>query len=151
MVIPKALANAAQPALGSLLRGGHRAEQRTLALFIEEGHYARHLAAMRRLYRKRYKQLRDALHAELHVPHRVLAGEGGMHLTVAIDDIDDKAVARQASHYHMAPAALSGYYLDELQGQTGLVLGYGNTPASQFAPGIRRLQTLIMQSRGEKG
>lgn len=151
MVMPKALANAAQPAIGSLLRGGHRAEQRTLALFIEEGHYARHLAAMRRLYRKRYKQLRDALHAELHVPHRVLAGEGGMHLTVAIDGIDDKAVARQASQYQMAPAALSGYYLDERQGQTGLVLGYGNTPASQFTPCIRRLQTLIMQSRGEKG
>jgi GntR family transcriptional regulator/MocR family aminotransferase len=53
-------------AIGSLLRGGHRAEQRTLALFIEEGHYARHLAAMRRLYRKRYRQLREVLSAELH-------------------------------------------------------------------------------------
>ncbi len=49
------------------------------ALFIEEGHYARHLAAMRRLYRKRYRQLREVLSAELHTPHRVLAGEGGMH------------------------------------------------------------------------
>ena len=46
------------------------------ALFIEEGHYARHLAAMRRLYRKRYRQLREALNAELHVPHRILAGKG---------------------------------------------------------------------------
>lgn len=71
-----ALAKAARPAIGSLLRGGHRAEQRTLALFIEEGHYARHLAAMRRLYRKRYRQLREALNAELHVPHRILAGKG---------------------------------------------------------------------------
>jgi GntR family transcriptional regulator / MocR family aminotransferase len=151
MVLPQALARAAQPVMGALLRGGHRAEQRTLALFIEEGHYARHLAAMRRLYRKRYRELRDALHAELHVAHRVLAGEGGMHLTVAIDGIDDKWVAQQARQYHLAPAALSGYYLDEQQGQTGLVLGYGNTPASQFAPGIRRLQSLITQWQGGKG
>lgn len=151
MVLPKALARAAHPAIGSLLRGGHRAEQRTLALFIEEGHYARHLAAMRRLYRKRYRQLREVLAAELHVPHRVLAGEGGMHLTVAIDGVDDKAIVQQARAFQLAPAALSGYYLDTKKGQTGLVLGYGNTSASQFAPGIRRLQTLITQWQDEKG
>lgn len=150
MVLPSALAEAARPAIGSLLRGGHRAEQRTLALFIEEGHYARHLAAMRRLYRKRYRQLREVLSAELHVSHRVLAGEGGMHLTVAIDGIDDKAIVQQASAFQLAPAALSGYYLDTKQGQTGLVMGYGNTSASQFTPGIRRLQTLITQQRGGK-
>lgn len=148
MVLPPALAKAAQPAIGALLRGGHRAEQRTLALFIEEGHYARHLAAMRRLYRKRYRQLREALNAELHVEHRVLAGEGGMHLTVAIDGIDDKTIVQQARAFQLAPAALSGYYLDTNQGQTGLVLGYGNTSASQFTSGIRRLQHLIRLQQG---
>jgi len=151
MVFPPALAKAALPAIGSLLRGGHRAEQRQLALFIEEGHYARHLAAMRRLYRKRYRQLREVLSAELHVAHRVLAGEGGMHLTVAIDGIDDKALVRQARAFQLAPAALSGYYLGTTQGQTGLVLGYGNTSASQFTSAIRRLQHLITQQQGGKG
>lgn len=151
MVLPPALAKAARPAIGALLCGGHRAEQRTLALFIEEGHYARHLAAMRRLYRKRYRQLREVLSAELHTPHRILAGEGGMHLTLAIDGIDDQKVVAQARTFQLAPAALSGYYLEPKQGQTGLVLGYGNTSASQFAPGIRRLQTLITQQQGGKG
>lgn len=151
MVLPPALAKAAAPAIGALLRGGHRAEQRTLARFIEEGHYARHLAAMRRLYRKRYRQLREVLSAELHVEHRVLAGEGGMHLTVAIDGIDDKEVVQQAKAYQLAPAALSGYYLDASRAQTGLVLGYGNTSASQFTSGIRCLQRLITQQRGAKG
>ncbi|MGC0102292.1 PLP-dependent aminotransferase family protein, partial [Enterobacter asburiae] len=151
MVLPPALAKAARPAIGSLLRGGHRAEQRTLALFIEEGHYARHLAAMRRLYRKRYRQLREVLCAELYSPHRILAGEGGMHLTLAIDGIDDQRLVEQARAFQLAPAALSGYYLEVKQGQTGLVLGYGNTSASQFTPGIRRLQALITQQQGGKG
>ena len=151
MVFPPALAKAARPAIGSLLRGGHRAEQRTLALFIEDGHYARHLAAMRRLYRKRYRQLREALNAELHVPHRILAGEGGMHLTVAIDGIDDRQLVEQARAYQLAPAALSGYYLDTKQGQSGLVLGYGNTSASLYASAIRRIQILITQQQGGKG
>ncbi|MHA0864776.1 PLP-dependent aminotransferase family protein [Enterobacter wuhouensis] len=150
MVLPPALAKAALPAIGALLRGGHRAEQRTLALFIEEGHYARHLAAMRRLYRKRYLQLREALDAELATAHRILAGEGGMHLTVSIEGIDDRRLVQQARAFQLAPAALSGYYLDARQGQTGLVLGYGNTSASQFAPGIRRIQSLITQQQGGK-
>ncbi|MFH2814552.1 PLP-dependent aminotransferase family protein [Enterobacter ludwigii] len=151
MVLPPALAKAARPAIGALLRGGHRAEQRTLALFIEEGHYARHLAAMRRLYRKRYRQLREALSAELHTPHRILAGEGGMHLTLAIDGIDDQKVVEQARAFQLAPAALSGYYLEPKQGQTGLVLGYGNTSASHFVSGIRRIQALITQQQDGKG
>ncbi|HIC0775649.1 TPA: PLP-dependent aminotransferase family protein [Enterobacter ludwigii] len=151
MVLPPALAKAARPAIGALLRGGHRAEQRTLALFIEEGHYARHLAAMRRLYRKRYRQLREVLSAELHIPHRILAGEGGMHLTLSIDGIDDQKVVEQARAFQLAPAALSGYYLEPKQGQTGLVLGYGNTSASQFVSGIRRIQALITQQQDGKG
>ena len=151
MVLPPALATAARPAIGSLLRGGHRAEQRTLALFIEEGHYSRHLAAMRRLYRKRYRQLREVLVTELHTPHRILAGEGGMHLTLAIDGIDDQKLVEQARAFQLAPAALSGYYLEAKQGKTGLVLGYGNTSASQFASGIRRLQALITQQQVGKG
>ncbi|HCR0224939.1 PLP-dependent aminotransferase family protein [Enterobacter kobei] len=150
MVLPPALAKASRAAIGSLLRGGHRAEQRTLALFIEEGHYARHLAAMRRLYRKRYRQLREALSTALHTPHRILAGEGGMHLTVTINGIDDQRLVEKARAFQLAPAALSGYYLEAKQGQTGLVLGYGNTSASQFVPGIRRLQALITQQQGGK-
>lgn len=73
-----------------------------------------------------------------------------MHLTVAIEGIDDKRLAQQARAFQMAPAALSGYYLDATQGQRGLVLGYGNTSASQFTPGIRRLQALITQQQDGK-
>jgi GntR family transcriptional regulator/MocR family aminotransferase len=73
-----------------------------------------------------------------------------MHLTVAIDGIDDKAIVQQARAFQLAPAALSGYYLDTNQGQTGLVLGYGNTSASQFTSGIRRLQHLITLQQGGK-
>lgn len=70
---------------------------------------------------------------------------------LAIDGIDDQRLVEQARAFQLAPAALSGYYLETTQGQTGLVLGYGNTSASQFAPGIRRLQALITQQRGGKG
>lgn len=147
MVLPSMLVEAAQPAIRALLRGGHRAEQRALACFIEEGHYARHLAAMRRLYRKRQAQLHDVLEQELTVPHQLMAGEGGLHMTVAIDGIDDVELVRQARLHQMAPGALSSFYLNRQQARTGLVLGYGNTSASQFTTAIRTLQRLIAPLR----
>lgn len=147
VVMPPALAQAAQGFVGSLLRGGHRAEQRALALFIEEGHYARHLAAMRRLYRRRQLQLREVLAAELTQPFALLGGEGGLHLAVAIDGIDDGTVVEQARLYQQAPAALSRFYLDTQRARSGLVLGYGNTSASHFGPAVRTLNRLIERYR----
>lgn len=147
MVLPTMLVEAAQPVIRALLRGGHRAEQCALARFIEEGHYARHLAAMCRLYRKRQMQLHDALTQELTVAHRLMAGEGGLHLTVEIEGIDDVEWVRQARLHQMAPAALSPFYLDAQRARSGLVLGYGNTSASQFSAAIRTLQRLIVPLR----
>ncbi|PWQ84970.1 DNA-binding protein, partial [Enterococcus faecium] len=60
-------------------------------------------------------------------------------------------LVEQARTYQLAPAALSGYYLDTKQGQSGQVLGYGNTSASLYASAIRRIQILITQQQGGKG
>lgn len=151
MVLPSMLVEAAQPAIRALLRGGHRAEQRALACFIEEGHYARHLAAMRRLYRKRQAQLQEALEQELIVPHQLMAREGGLHMTVVIEGIDDVELVRQARLHQMAPSALSTFYLDRQKAKSGLVLGYGNTSASQFTTAIRTLQRLIVPLQRGQG
>ncbi|HDV6331194.1 TPA: PLP-dependent aminotransferase family protein [Klebsiella michiganensis] len=147
MVMPPALVEAARGAIGSLLRGGHRAEQRALALFIEEGHYARHLAAMRRLYRKRQQQLREILAQELRHPYELFGGEGGLHLTVAIDNVDDLAIVQQARRFQLAPGALSRFYLDVKTARSGFVLGYGNTSASHFRAAVRTLSRLIALDR----
>ena len=123
------------------------AEQRALASFIEKGHYARHLAAMRRLYRKRQQQLREALAQEITVPCDVLGGGGGMHLTVAMEGVNDRTLAQQARQFQLAPAALSHFYLDPQRARSGLVLGYGNTSASRYLPALRTLNRLIAQHR----
>jgi len=151
MVMPPALAKVAAPVIGSLLRGGHRVEQLTLAQFIEDGHYSRHLAAMRRLYRKRQQQLREIVQTELKIPHQVSGGEGGLHLTLVIPGIDDLEVVREARKFTLAPHALSPFYLTPSAQTSGLVLGFGNTSASVFPGAMRTLSRLIAQSRDGKG
>ncbi|TDT60658.1 GntR family transcriptional regulator/MocR family aminotransferase [Enterobacter sp. AG5470] len=148
MVMPPALAQVAGPAISSLLRGGHRGEQLTLARFIEDGHYARHLAAMRRLYRKRQGNLLAALRQEMTAAHCVYGGGGGMHLTLSIPGIDDVAVVREARKAQLAPHALSRFWLHPDAASSGLVLGYGNTSASQFVSAVRTLNRLVVQQLG---
>ncbi|WP_200552950.1 PLP-dependent aminotransferase family protein [Kosakonia sp. LAM2021] len=151
MVMPPALAQAAAPVIGSLLRGGHRAEQLTLARFIEEGHYTRHLAAMRRLYRKRQAHLLEALHSEIRVEHHIYGGGGGLHLALSIPGIDDQALVREAHKLQLAPHALSRFWLKQNAASSGLVLGYGNTSAARFPAAVSALNRLIVRQQGGLG
>ncbi len=147
MVMPPALAQAAAPVINSLLRGGHRAEQLALAQFIEDGHYARHLAAMRRLYRRRQEQLRESILTQVEIPYQILGGGGGLHLTLALPGVDDLAIVREARRFSLAPHALSRFYLTPSRDSAGLVIGYGNTSASLFPTAVRTLSRLIAQYR----
>ncbi len=57
-----------------------------------------------------------------------------MHLTVAMEGVNDRTLAQQARQFQLAPAALSHFYLDPQRARSGLVLGYGNTCFS-LSPG----------------
>jgi GntR family transcriptional regulator/MocR family aminotransferase len=147
LVLPGALVDRAAPLLGELLRGGHRHEQLALAAFIESGEYARHLGRMRRLYRERRDALRAALAERFDVPHTVTGGDCGMHLTVQLPaSFRDQPIARAAREHRLAPLPLSQFSLSPQSSHNGLVLGYGNTPESSFAPGLERLAHVIRTS-----
>ena len=91
--------------------------------------------------------LRDqqfALARHLRVPHEVLGGHCGLHLTLRLPAaLDDRAIAAQALRLGMAPQALSGFAIAPRPEDTGLVLGYGNTSAELFEPLVGRLARLI--------
>jgi GntR family transcriptional regulator/MocR family aminotransferase len=147
LVLPDALVDQAAPVLGQMLRGGHRYEQLALAQFMESGEYSKHLGRMRRLYRGRRDALKAALTEHLDVPHTVIGGDSGMHLTVQLPAaFPDQSVARAARKNQLAPLPLSRYSLHPQSSHNGLVLGYGNTPESSFAPGLRRLVHVIRTS-----
>ena len=96
LVLPPALAASATPSIIEMLRGGHRLEQLTMATFIENGQFSRHLGRMRRLYRERQAALRDALAAHMDVDHEVLGGHSGLHLTVRLPPcFPDTRIAEQ--------------------------------------------------------
>ncbi len=151
MVMPPALAQVAGPAISSLLRGGHRGEQLTLARFIEDGHYARHLAAMRRLYRKRQGEFAGGAASRDDGSTSRLWRRRGNAFNVVDPGIDDVVVVREARKAQLAPHALSRFWLQPDAASSGLVLGYGNTSASQFTAAVRTLNHWLYNSRAGEG
>jgi GntR family transcriptional regulator/MocR family aminotransferase len=143
LVLPEQLMAAVQSPLEEMLRGGHRYEQLAMADFIESGQFSRHLGRMRRLYRDRQQALRLALTRHFKVPHEIDGGYCGLHLTVRLPPrFDDRQIAADALRHHLAPSALSGFAMQPMPSDNGLVLGYGNTSAELFEPLVGRLSQL---------
>jgi GntR family transcriptional regulator / MocR family aminotransferase len=110
-----------------------------LARFIDEGHLDRHLAAVKRVYRKR----RDALCAALrqHAPQASIGGAStGLHLVARWPEhiFDDQLVARLAANgVQVHPVAR--HALDAAAHTGTLIFGYGHLAPETITEGIVRL------------
>lgn len=129
-------------------------EQAVLADFLREGHFARHVRRMRKLYRQR----RDLLSAELdkHLAGlvEVEATDTGVHLVARLPrGIDDRALARAAVEQGIEVVPLSAYHMHAPE-RGGLVLGYGAFDEEQIVAAAERLAAIFDQpgvlSRGPK-
>lgn len=144
LVLPAELHAQGRHLIRERLRGGHRLEQLALADFISSGAFARHLGRMRRLYRARRDALVQALREHLKVPNEVLGADSGMHITLRLPpDLPDRLIAQQTREFGMAPAPLSGFFLNPQAADNGLVLGYGNTSQALYVPLVQRLQQIM--------
>jgi len=99
--------------------------QATVASFLADGHFARHLKRMRTLYRQRRQWLAEALAVSLGERVRIELQAGGLHLLARLEDGDDQAWAAAAQAEGLAVQALSRWYLEPPRAQ-GLLLGFTN-------------------------
>ena len=121
--------------------------QAAAADFLAEGHFTRHLRRMRLLYRERRTALVDALGRELGSALRVMGDPAGMHLVATLTrGAYDRPIAVRAAEQKLWAMPLSSCYLGE-PGRSGLVLGFGGTPASQMGEAVRRLRRAMGRFR----
>lgn len=133
LVLPEALVEPFRRANARLHREGQYAVQSALAAFISEGHFARHVARMRELYRRRQAALREALAPAVERGLRLSAGQAGMHLVAELGsfEIEASLVAR-AHEANILLSPLSRYLLNP-PGKPGLVLGYAGANEAEIA------------------
>ncbi|WP_186564360.1 PLP-dependent aminotransferase family protein [Lawsonibacter celer] len=121
-------------------------EQYALALFMERGHFERHLSRTR----IRYKARREALLAAaketgLLKVGAFSGGDAGLHLLLRLHDCRSEAeLAALAAKAGVGVAPLDGCYLTPPPPNQDpcLILGYTRTPPEAMEPALRRLKSV---------
>jgi GntR family transcriptional regulator/MocR family aminotransferase len=121
-------------------------DQATLAEFIAEGHFGRHIRRMRRLYDERQEILVSEMKKHLAGKLEVENSTSGMHVIGWLPDgIDDKHIAKQAALSGIKAAAVSAHLLTKCQ-RGGLILGYTAVNEKQIKKGVRQLAKALESS-----
>ena len=141
LVVPKNLAPVFAQAKNAMSGESPQLTQATVAEFIEEGHFVRHLRKMRKLYLEKWQHCLMLIDQHCDSRVQVVAQSAGMHLVVKIDGIDDVELERRFSEQGFGCTPLSNYCLTN-QWQ-GLVLGFSNTTEQQREEGIKKLANII--------
>jgi GntR family transcriptional regulator / MocR family aminotransferase len=103
--------------------------QMSVAEFLAEGYFARHIRRMRRLYRERRAALVAALADEFGAAWEIGLQESGMHLLAHLPPgTDDAALAAKAAAAGLGPVALSPWAI-KAKRAPGLIVGFANIPA----------------------
>ena len=131
VVVPKALVGEFDSAAQKFQNTVSALVQPMIAAFIAEGHLARHLAKMRRLYRHRRALTQEALISVFGKTIRFDMQTSGMHL-LARFGIDDLTLAAESQRAGLAVQSLSENALAGDFGQ-GLLLGFTNTQSEAMA------------------
>jgi GntR family transcriptional regulator / MocR family aminotransferase len=114
--------------------------QETLAAFINEGHLARHVRRMRRLYGKRRELLLEGLRSELGRWLEPVPNVAGLHLTAFTKgSLNGERLAAKARERDVGVFALDRFRSGK-SGRSGLVFGYGALDESGIVAGIARLR-----------
>ncbi|MDQ1129757.1 PLP-dependent aminotransferase family protein [Microbacterium sp. SORGH_AS_0888] len=125
----------------------HQLDQATMADFIAQGHYARHLRRMRILYGDRQRRLveESARHGDV---LRVESRAGGLHVVAWLPaELDDLTVAEHArgAGIHAWPLSLHSI---ERRLPPALLLGFAGTRDAEISPAAQRLGRLVSVLRG---
>ncbi|MBP0596723.1 PLP-dependent aminotransferase family protein [Herbaspirillum sp. LeCh32-8] len=119
--------------------------QRIVADFIAEGHFARHIQRMRRLYAERRDAAAAGLEAVLGQAMRVESGPGGMHLLLRLRGRrSDRALAEKMRRDGMFSRALSECALQARDLPPTLMLGFTNIESRRRAQELgKRILALL--------
>lgn len=114
--------------------------QQTLADFLREGHFWRHLKKMRVHYAQRRRWLEEALVAH---GFQVVEQSGGIQLVVAVEG-DDRAIALRARRAGLAVQAVNDWRMAH-GGSAGLIMSFTNIASQTVAQQQVKALTLALK------
>ena len=117
-----------------------RFDQHIVANFMRDGHFAKHLNRMRKIYRKKHDKLTSIL--ENYSNQIKITGEqAGMHILLEVQyALSEKHLQQLASDAEIGIYPLSDYRLDHAAAsQAQFLLGFGGIPVHEIEQSIEKL------------
>lgn len=119
-------------------------EQRTMAAFMEQGHWERHIRRMRMIYKKKHDDLLRAV--ETHFgPRAVLVGQGaGLHVVMMLPDttLGEAEILDRARQKGVQLYPFSDFHVTGQPEATTLLLGFGGMKGGEIEQGIAILSQI---------
>jgi len=147
VIVPEALVDLFRATQALADRLAPSIEHATLAEFIEDGHFTRHVRQMRAAYAERQHALLRGVRRELDDIVDVSPAETGMHVVAWLRDrsISDARVSSLAREAGVEAAPLSMYRV-EASLPPGLLLGFAAVRPAEVGAGLRTLRQAILVS-----
>lgn len=126
--------------------------QATMARFIEDGGFARHIRRLNRVYRARHEKIVGILRRDFDAHLAVIPAAAGLHVTAfarARSSDGIRAVAARASDAGVEVQRLSLFRVGE-HVRPGLVLGYGAISTGDIAEGLALLRSCFETEPGDQ-
>jgi GntR family transcriptional regulator/MocR family aminotransferase len=143
VIVPDALVDAFRKQALIAGLGAARLDQPALADFFEEGHYARHIRRMRKIYAERRRMFAELLQERIGGRLQLRGATAGLHVSARLSDgADDRALGRRARSRGLCLSPISEYCLD-VPPATGFVMGYGHLDRNQIARGVEILRDVL--------
>ena len=128
MILPPALMAAFREKLGFYSCTVSGFEQHTLAAFLREGHFEKHINRMRKFYRARRNRLLEILHNCRFADRLTIEeADAGLHFLVKVDTVQtDEVLIAFCQQLGLRVQTLSGYYHGEVphESHRRLVVNY---------------------------
>lgn len=135
MILPEKLLNTYINSANFFSNTSSNLEQYTLARFIQEGYFDRHLNRLRKYYHAQGEQLAAIIRNTSSIPCKEISGiDSGTHLLVWLDtDLSDSDIKNRATEAKINLCCLSEFCIGSLkQYEHILVLNYSNMDADKM-------------------
>lgn len=144
LVVPESQVARTREQVTYLPGPGSIVPQATVADFMEQGHFARHLRKMRALYAERRAYLVEALASELGERIEVQPQAGGIHVLARLGaGQNDRALVAAAQACGLGLQALGDWRVGR-SGRGGLLMGFTNFATPDMAvAAVRRLRAVM--------
>ena len=146
MILPVHLANRFYSQLSFYACTVSTFEQYTLAAFIRNGYFEKHINRMRLYYSRQRKRLIESIEKSPIREHcRIIENQSGLHFRIRLDtELSDEAVSRALAEKGIKIQAISEYYLtDEKPDAHDFIINYSDVDVKAM-PAVWETMNLIL-------